>query len=208
MPTRLPAAADCLFAGHDGLPVRRVHPHDHRLCAGRAGEAGAEVPRGAQDCQGGWVVARPAALGLWPGWVLVVEPQRWRQECRVSLKTPEACVHPPCTSPRLASCCLDWASSVRGAACHSRGARFQAVLVSLPLRAGPSHRAAALHPQGHVCRRLHLRAREAAPLLHRGHLRSRPAQVGSTAWHSAAQRSGVWSGSGMGQCSNQALMAV
>ena len=41
--------------------------------------------------------------------------------------------------------------------------------------AGPSRGAPALHPQGHLRRRLHLRTSEAAPLLHCGHLRPRPA---------------------------------
>jgi hypothetical protein len=42
-------------------------------------------------------------------------------------------------------------------------------------RAGPARGAAALHAQGHVRRRLHLRARAAAQVLHRGHLRQGPA---------------------------------
>lgn len=33
---------------HSGLPLGEVHPVHHRLCHGRAGEAGAQVPRGAE----------------------------------------------------------------------------------------------------------------------------------------------------------------
>lgn len=39
-------------AGHDGLPVRRVHTHDHGLRDGGAGEAGTKVSGGAQNRQG------------------------------------------------------------------------------------------------------------------------------------------------------------
>ena len=69
----LPGRADRLGAGHDGLPVRHLHPVHYGLRAGGAREARPEVPGRPQSRQGA-LTAQPN-----PCLVQLAEPSRDEQ---------------------------------------------------------------------------------------------------------------------------------
>lgn len=222
MPTHLPAAPGSLFAGHDGLPVCGVHSHDHRLCAGGAGEAGAEVPRGAQDCQGGWVGGGRACcgrvvarLGAGGGWVVawaccdpVVATVPGGGAREAAAEVPSKCVCTGNSLPRLNSCrpgqpspqyslpqpMRSFSSCPGQSACSLQDPRIE----RLPC----THKGT--YADDCICERVKQHRCYIVATCDRD-LRRWAAQR-SIAQRSAAQRG--WSCSGTGQCSKQGLMAV